>query len=308
MKNYYRVMLGKGSAFANECFAGGFIGVDFDIEEDLSDKLPDDWRAFNKRFIPVFLARNPDRTKIGAGLACGALWNVAKGIQKGDVVLCPDGAGAYRVGEVIGDYQHAPGQILPHRRPVRWLNQSIDRSAMSDALKSSIGAIGTARNLELYREELEKLVGEVSGPMIVSRDPDVEDPSAFAMEQHLEDFLVENWAGTELGKDYDIFEEDGVFGKQYQTNDAGVIDILAIRKDKKELLVVELKKGRASDAVVGQALRYMGYVLQELAEEGQAVRGVIIALEDDQKLRRALAATPNMTFYRYQVSFRLLKA
>jgi len=35
---------------------------------------------------------------------------------------------------------------------------------------------------------------------------------------------------------------------------------------------VELKKGRASDVVVGQIQRYMGYVLQELAEEHQKVK------------------------------------
>ncbi len=29
------------------------------------------------------------------------------------------------------------------------------------------------------------------------------------MEQHLEDFLVQNWGQTELGTGYDIFEEDG---------------------------------------------------------------------------------------------------
>jgi hypothetical protein len=29
MKNYYRIMLGRKSAYANECFAGGFIGADF---------------------------------------------------------------------------------------------------------------------------------------------------------------------------------------------------------------------------------------------------------------------------------------
>jgi len=37
------------------------------------------------------------------------------------------------------------------------------------------------------------------------------------------------------------------------------IDILAVSKDQKELLVVELKKGRASDVVVGQIQRYMGF-------------------------------------------------
>ena len=85
------------------------------------------------------------------------------------------------------------------------------------------------------------------------------------------------------------------------------MDILAISKDKKELLVVELKKGRASDAVVGQVQRYMGYALDELAEPDQTVRGCIIALEDDVRLRRALRVTTNIDFYKYQVSFRLFK-
>lgn len=126
------------------------------------------------------------------------------------------------------------------------------------------------------------------------------------MEKHLEDFLVANWSQTELGRNYDIYEDDGeCIGQQYNT-DTGAIDILAIRKDKQELLVVELKKGRAADAVVGQILRYMGYVSQELAENGQTVKGVIIAQEEDQRIRRALAVTPNVTFYRYQVSFKLL--
>ena len=120
--------------------------------------------------------------------------------------------------------------------------------------------------------------------------------------------MVQNWKQTELGKDFDIFEEDGeLVGQQYQS-DTGPMDILAIKKDKTQLLVVELKKGRASDAVVGQVLRYMGYVKQELAEPNQIVKGVIIALEDDTRIRRALAMTPDISFYRYEVSFKLNKA
>jgi restriction system protein len=72
--------------------------------------------------------------------------------------------------------------------------------------------------------------------------------------------------------------------------------------------VVELKKGRASDMVVGQIQRYMGYVLDELAEKGQKVKGVIIALDDDIKIRRALAVARNIEFYRYKVNFKLFKA
>jgi restriction system protein len=307
MKSYYRVMLGQKSVHAEECFAGNFIGTDFGINQDLTAKLPDEWRVFNKEFIPVFLANHPDKTKIGAGLACGALWTVSKGIQKGDVVLCPDGTGKYRVGEVSGGYTYEPGKILFHRRPVTWLNVMIDRAEMSEALRNSTGSIGTASNITKHAAEIEKLLGGVTAPKLISTDPAVEDASSFAMEEHLEAFLMKHWPYTELGKDYDIYEEDGVKAQQYQT-DTGPLDILAISKDKKRLLVVELKKGRASDAVVGQTLRYMSYVQDELAEDGQTVLGVIIAHEDDPRIRRALSMTPSITFYRYQVSFKLLNA
>ena len=82
---------------------------------------------------------------------------------------------------------------------------------------------------------------------------------------------------------------------------------MAVSKDNKTLLVVELKKGRVSDNVVGQIQRYMGFVKDELAEPNQEVKGVIIGLEDDVKIKRALSVTSNIEFYRYQVSFKLFK-
>jgi restriction system protein len=305
MKSYYRILLGKGHQYVDQCLRDGFVGADYKIAQDLSPNLPDDWRTFNKAFIPVYLAAHPDKTRVSAGIGCGALWTLAKGVLQGDLVLSPNGSGVYHVGEVCGPYQYAAGQILPHRRQVRWRDRHIDRTAMSDALKRSSGGPLTIVNVSGHAEEIERLVGGVATPQA---DPTIEDPVAFALEKHLEDFLVQNWAKTQLGKDYDIFVEDGeIVGQQYET-DTGPIDILAQRKDKKELLVLELKRGRASDVVVGQVLRYMGYAQEELAEEGQAVRGVIIALEDDQRLRRALAAVPNIDFFRYLVSFTLQKA
>ncbi len=308
MKNYFRVMLGAKSAYAALCREQGFIGADYQIAQDLSADLFDNWRDFNQKYRPIFLDAHPEKTMIGAGLACGALWTVAKGIQKGDIVLCPNGSGTYFVGEVASDYFYVPGQPLPHRRSVNWLAQTILRDDMSDALKNSTGSIGTVSTITPHAVEIEKLLGvQLNDPVLVASDPDVEDAAAFAMEKHLEDFLVKNWAQTELGKDYDIYAEDGEpVGQQYPT-DTGPMDLLAVKKDKSELLVVELKRGKASDVVVGQVLRYMGFVKEDLAESHQAVRGAIIALEDDLRIRRALAVTPNIQFFRYQISFKLLK-
>lgn len=307
MTNYYRIMLGPGSSHADECFDGSFIGADFGIAQDLTAHLPDQWQVFNRQFRPVFLQAHPGKSKIAAGLSCGFLWTVAKGMKGGDIAICPDGTGTYRVGKIVSDYRYVPGGILPHRREVEWLDTNIDRADMSQALKNSAGSIGTVSNLSKYAEELAQLISGQSDGLTVT-DPTVEDPSAFALEKHLEDFLVKNWAQTDLGKRFDIFTDDGeLSGQQFQT-DTGYIDILAISKDRKELLVVELKKGQASDKAVGQIQRYMGYIMAELKEDGQSVRGVIIALEDSLQLRRALAAAVNIEFYRYQVSFSLFKA
>jgi restriction system protein len=305
---YYRVMLGRKSVYAETCFAEGFIGVDDDFGEDLSSHLAEEWRSFNKYWVPKLLQKYPDKSKIGIGLWCGYTWTVCKGIKQGDVVLCPDGSGSYRVGDVTGDYSYHPGGVLPHRRPVTWRAVAISRSAMSNGLRNSCGSIGTVSQISKHAEELQKLIGGAAGPVITVSDAAVEDPVAFAMERHLEDFLVLNWAQTELGKSYEIYEEEGERVGQQYPSDTGNIDILAVSKDKKELLVVELKKGRASDVVVGQILRYMGFVKDELAEEGQTVRGVVIALEDDQRIRRAMSMVPFLSFYRYEVTFKLTKA
>lgn len=300
-------MLGRGSKHANECHKENFIGADFDMDFSFENFLPDNWREFNKKYIPVFLENNPGKSKIAAGLACGALHTVSKGIKQGDIILSPDGSGGYLVGEVSSDYLYAEGKILPHRRKLTWYPNTVERSLMSQELRHSTGSIGTVSNVSKYADEIEFLIKDNSPSKIISTDATIEDPSVFALEKHLEDFLVANWDQTILGKEYDIFEEEGELVGQQFLSDTGPIDILAVSKDQKEILVVELKKGRASDAVVGQIQRYMGYVKDELCEDNQIVKGIVIALEDDLRLRRALSVTNNIEFYRYKVDFKLIK-
>lgn len=300
-------MLGRKSAHAEEAYKGNYIGAGFIKDRDLTNHLSDNFRDFNQEFIPIYLEQNPDKTKVSAGLRCGALWTIARGIQNGDIVLCPDGKRNYHVGEVTGNYEYHKDESLPHRRTVRWFSKTISRDEMSESLRNSTGSIGTVSNISKYESELENLLSESRPQAITTTDETIENPMVFALEEHLEDFLVKNWKSTELGQDYDIYEEDGeIVGQQYPT-ETGPIDILAISKDKKTLLVVELKRGRVSDVVVGQCQRYMGYVKQELAEDNQEVRGVIIASEDDKKIQLALAVAPNIDFYTYITHFRLEK-
>ena len=177
MKSYYRIMLGRKSVYADECRKGGFIGTDFGIHVDLTEKLYENWRDFNREFIPVYLSTHPEKSKVTAGLACGAIHTVSKGAQIGDVVLSPDGTGKYMVGLIDGPYHYRPGEILFHRRNVKWLDLSIDRQDMSETLRNSAGSIGTVSDITKHAEEIERLIGGIAPPTLVASDETVEDPA-----------------------------------------------------------------------------------------------------------------------------------
>lgn len=151
-------MLGKGSKFAKMCREEGYIGANFNINVDLSDSLFENWRDFNKKFIPVWMAHEEGRSKAVAGLQCGFLWTIVKGLQKGDIVLCPSGQGYYYVGTIISDYYYIPNTELPHRRKVEWMDKVIDRKTMSKELRNSSGSIGTCCDITKFSNELEKLL------------------------------------------------------------------------------------------------------------------------------------------------------
>lgn len=307
VRSCYKTMPGSQTEMLGEFLCDGFVAVDFGIDTDLTGKFPDNFRDFSKKMIPLIQEFRPEKTKISAGLAAGCIWRIGRGMSNGDVVLCPNADGELHVAEISGDYFYAAGKEFPHRRKVTWSTTRIKRSECSRELQNALKSGLSVICLDEYSVEVEQLLGGVSaGIALQINDATVENPSVFALEKYLEEFLISNWDSTELGKNYSIFTEDGkIAGQQYET-DTGRIDILAVSKDNKTLLVIELKKGRASDVVVGQIQRYMGYVTEELAEDDQEVRGLIIALEDDTRIKRALVVTKGIDFYKYEVSFKLI--
>ncbi|OOZ47033.1 hypothetical protein BOW39_13110 [Solemya velum gill symbiont] len=155
--------------------------------------------------------------------------------------------------------------------------------------------------LKLHVDDVDLIIPEVKKDTGIER-------SSFMFEKHLEDFLITNWDHTPLSKKYKIFEENGEqVGKQFKT-DTGPLDILAISKDGNEFLVVELKRDRASDVVVGQVLRYMGWIKKNLCTEDQVVKGCIIAQDADQRIEHALYAVSDVFFMKYEVDFRLISS
>ena len=172
-------------------------------------------------------------------------------------------------------------------------------------------------NITLW--QLDGIFGEISGRSpfgstqseeeIVEKEVQehgVVDLANFGMESHLEDFLIANWNKTIFGKKYElIYDEGDLASQQYQTA-VGQIDILAKAKNGEDFLVIELKKGRTSDAVVGQILRYIAWVRENIAD-GKTVKGAVVVLDLDKKLRYALKELKNVVLYTYQVNFKLTK-
>lgn len=315
MSEYYKIIAGKGSSHLEDFINEGYIGVNFGVALNLDNVEAADFYIFSEAMYKDYWSKHPGFNKNSAGLTNGQLWRIAKRMQNGDKILVSagrsDGSVYYRIGEVVGDYYYDEKEDFPHRRSVKWSDLTIHRKDMNKEMQNSFGSVLTLTAVTKYATEIELLakgqkIPSVSTPIEI--EDIIEDPTGFALESHLEEFLVRNWVRTELGQDYDIYntEDEGDIGQQFPT-DTGSIDVLAISKDKKRLLIIELKRGRASDVVVGQIQRYMGYVKEVLANDGQSVHGIIIALDDDLRIRRALSVTNNIEFYQYRIDFHLAK-
>lgn len=92
-----------------------------------------------------------------------------------------------------------------------------------------------------------------------------------------------------------------VVGEEYDTREIGRMDIL-LKDSQGTHIVVETKKGKSSDKVVGQILRYMGWVQRNLSDN---VKGIIILAEPDQRLDYALVPLSNTRVMFYKVRFDL---
>lgn len=124
----------------------------------------------------------------------------------------------------------------------------------------------------------------------------------FPIEAHLRDFLIKNLS-TVKGRKLKVFvNDDGRDGREYPT-EVGPIDILTI-DETGNFVVFELKLSRGADKAIGQLLRYMGWVKQNLAN-GKSVEGIIVANKMDTKIKYAVQATTNIKLYEYEMNFRL---
>ena len=194
-------------------------------------------------------------------------------------------AGAARVG-------HSRDDPYSNFLPVRWEEKNIEFDRMRFAFQTlyEIDA-GKYQHLVEGKEDEEEKVPEQS--------------TEFVLEKYLEDFLVTNFDRVFSGSLQLHPHDDGTTGQQYVTG-VGNIDILAREPDTGAYVIIELKKGRPSDEVVGQILRYMGWVKENLCEADEEVKGLVICREPDERLEYALNLVGHLIRVQfYEVDFRL---
>ena len=122
-----------------------------------------------------------------------------------------------------------------------------------------------------------------------NEEPDaIKSIASVSIERDLRNFLAQNPHVIESGLSVIQTEE-------YDTKNVGRIDILCSDTSGK-LVVIELKKGRKADSVVGQILRYIGWVSKNLSKNA---RGIIIVNEPDEKLEYALLPLQAMLQLKY---------
>ncbi len=125
----------------------------------------------------------------------------------------------------------------------------------------------------------------------------------FAYEKDLQNFLSKNLCQIEPG--LKLYEEEEIVGIEFPVGNRR-IDILALDKDN-NYVVIELKVSRGYDKVVGQLMRYMAWIRKNQADDGQAVRGIIVAREISEDLLLACSESQKIDLYEYQLSVSLEK-
>ncbi len=102
-----------------------------------------------------------------------------------------------------------------------------------------------------------------------------------------------------------LFEDEGIRGIEFPVG-GRYIDILAVDTSG-NYVVIELKVSKGYDRVVGQLLRYIGWIEQHQAESGQGVRGVIVAKQISEDLRLACSRVQGVSLFEYNLSVSLRK-
>jgi hypothetical protein len=231
-----------------------------------------------------------------------------------------------------------PGQVFTASRAIEWFKQHYPKLQQASIRAHLVQASTNDRSrlhhpttnssddllfkvapgqYRLYEEGTdpapirEYIQGDVAQEEMVEEASEIEEEnealagsSEFLLERDLQRYLAENLSCIEPG--LTLYEHDGIKGIEYEAGGGRRIDILAVDKAG-GFVVLELKVSKGYDRVVGQLLRYVNWVGQNMAEAGQRVRGIIVCRTMSEDLRLACAGLKNVELCEYTLSVTVRK-
>ena len=207
-------------------------------------------------------------------------------VQKGDFIFFREyGSGFWGTCEIADNWVDDNKAIEKHNIKAGWfpisnikkwkvtLPYEIIRGELSNQnhrLRIAKATEGDSKNIELARKIYCNLgYGETDGTF-------------FVLESGIEEAVKKNLSQLKLS-----LAEEGI--QQQCSLGIGVGRTDLICRDKEgNYVVLELKAVHSSDSVVGQILRYMGFIRENWADkEGKKVKGIILTPSYDEQLRLA---------------------
>jgi restriction system protein len=282
---------------------------EFDLSHDIISigwaSLGDTSKMSREQLEEAVAAAYPDRPPASKKYIARTIWTFEHEIAIGDWVIARRGL---KVREAVGQVSQ-PAFYEPGKNPVldhpRFLGVSWQKPSHKKDFLTSVFIQNTIQ--QVTEDAFQKLLEHpVTGPETPETSGGVEeDRIEIVLEKYLQELMVGNFDAIFKGELTIFKDADGKRGQQYPAGDVGFIDILAFEPKSNSFVVIELKRGHTSDQVIGQTLRYMGWVKEELCDTGQAVRGLIICGEPDTKLSYALKMTKDIDVRYYDLSFKL---
>ena len=127
----------------------------------------------------------------------------------------------------------------------------------SRRVKELIGWANRSLSLLFNHLERRRHIVTPTRPQAVSSKPlDLQ----VALEQYLEDLLVQQWDTLPWANDLEYLD------RQVECGTLGMLDILARDRTSGDYVVIEIKRDQGGDEVVGQLSRYMGWIKQHRAD------------------------------------------
>ena len=171
----------------------------------------------------------------------------------------------------------------------------IGRFAVDKVFDKDVSLIHFDENVPEYKKiETNNKLDELNVFELTSENSDnkfIE--KSFSLEKDLKNVLLLNINN--------LFPKYNIFGEEYPV-EGKRIDVLLENKDDKHLLVIELKAGLASREVFGQITSYLGMLMDKFPE--RIVKGVIIAGEIDNSLKKACKTNPNIKTMVYSITLK----